>query len=342
MLIRSVFPRVSWRHYRLMGVLLALLVLALSAVALPLVPVKAATNNNPVLPGYNADPQIAVFNHTFYIYPSTDGIANWGATSFQAWSSTDMIHWTNRGVILNLANVSWCHSHAWSPSIAQKGSTYYFYFTACSEIGVATSSSPTGPFTDALGKPLVATKQYGVTSLDPAVFIDSNSQPYLIFGNGGARLGKLNANMTSFSGTPVNITPGGAPYREAPYMFKRNGIYYLTWSQNDTRQVTYQVSYARASSITGPFVTASGNPILSQNTSLGILGTGSASIWGASTGQYYIVYHRFAIPGGDGFHRVVAIDPLNFNSDGTIRHVAVSLTGLQSAVSPNPNNPLAV
>jgi beta-xylosidase len=337
----AVFHRVLGDRYRLVSILLTLLMLVVSVINLTHTPAKAATTNNPVLPGYNADPQIAVFNHTFYMYPSTDGIAKWGATSFQAWSSTDMIHWTDRGVILNLANVSWCHKNAWSPSIAQKGSTYYFYFTACSEIGVATSSSPTGPFKDALGKPLVATKQYGVTSIDPAVFIDSNNQPYLIFGNGGARLGTLNANMTSFMGNPVSITPSGASYREAPYMFKRNGTYYLTWSQNDTRQATYQVSYAKASSITGPFVAASGNPILSENTSLGILGTGSASIWGASTGRYYIVYHRFAIPGGDGYHRVVAIDPLNFNANGTIQHVAVSLTGPQTAVSPNPNNPLA-
>jgi beta-xylosidase len=341
MSIHSFFRRVPGLQYRLIGALVVLLALALSIAVPSLAPARAATDNNPVLPGYNADPQIAVFNHTFYIYPSTDGIANWAATSFKVWSSTDMIHWTDHGVILNLANVSWCHQHAWSPSIAKKGSTYYFYFTACSEIGVATSSSPTGPFTDALGKPLVSTKQYGVTSIDPAVFIDSNGQPYLIFGNGGCRLGKLNANMTSFSGTPASITPRGAAYREAPYMFKRNGVYYLTWSQNDTRQATYQVSYAKSTSITGPFVAASGNPILSENTGLGILGTGSASIWGSSTGQYYIAYHRFAIPGGDGYHRVVAIDPLNFNADGTIKHVAVSLTGPQTAVSPSPDNPLA-
>ena len=44
---------------------------------------------------------------------------------------------------------------------------------------------------------------------------------------------------------------------------------------------------------------------------------------------------------GDGTHRQVCINPLNFNTDGTIKHGAVSLTGLQSAVSPNPNNPLA-
>src|SRR5712664_2645420 len=110
----SVFHRVLRQHYRLVGVLLSLLVLVISAVVMTPAPVKAASNNNPVLSGYNADPQIAVFNHTFYMYPTTDGIANWGATSFQVWSSTNMINWTNHGVILDLANVSWCHSNAWS------------------------------------------------------------------------------------------------------------------------------------------------------------------------------------------------------------------------------------
>ena len=133
---RSVFHRGLRHQYRLIGVLLSLLVLSASAIGLSYTSARAATNNNPVLPGYNADPQIAVFNNTFYMYPTTDGIASWGATSFQAWSSIDMIHWTNHGVILDLAKVSWCHANAWSPSIAKRGSTYYFYFTACSEIGV--------------------------------------------------------------------------------------------------------------------------------------------------------------------------------------------------------------
>jgi beta-xylosidase len=275
------------------------------------------------LPGYNADPTGIIFGNTFYIYPTTDGIASWGATSFQAWSSTNMVDWTNRGVILNLANVSWCHANAWAPSIIQRGSTYYFYFAACGQTGVASSSSPTGPFTDLKGSALTS-------QIDPMVFADTDGSYYLYWGQSTMKWGKLNADMKSFSSTGT-ISPSG--FNEGSFVFKRNGIYYFMWSQNDTRSADYLVAYATATSATGAGFTQRGT-ILSKNTALGILGTGHHSVFATSSGQYYIVYHRFAIPGGDGTHREVCIDLLNFNSDGTIKPVVVTLAGITSPVTP--------
>jgi hypothetical protein len=150
--------------------------------------------NNPVLTGYNADPNVVLFDNTFYIFPTTDGFANWGATSFSVFSSTNLVQWSNRGVILDLAkDLTWATGHGWAPSVARVGGTYYFYFSADSQLGVAKSSSSTGPFKDALGRALVATQQYGSQSIDPYVFIDDDSTPYLYFGSGpgGLRLVKL-------------------------------------------------------------------------------------------------------------------------------------------------------
>ena len=56
---------------------------------------------NPILPGYNADPQIAMFGGKFYIYPTTDGFANWLGANFHAWSSPDLVKWTDEGVVLD-------------------------------------------------------------------------------------------------------------------------------------------------------------------------------------------------------------------------------------------------
>jgi len=101
--------------------------------------------NNPVLPGLYADPHVAEFDGVFYIYPTTDGYANWGATSFSVFSSTNLVDWTDRGVILDLAkDLTWATQSAWAPGIARAGSTYYLYFCAAQQIGVATSASPTG------------------------------------------------------------------------------------------------------------------------------------------------------------------------------------------------------
>jgi len=296
-----------------------------------------AGTNNPVLPGLYADPQIALFDGVYYIYPTTDGFANWTATSFSVFSSTNLVDWTDRGVILDLPrDLTWATGHAWAPAITRVGSTYYFYFCADQQIGVATASSPTGPFKDALGHPLIATSAYGTQSIDPYLFTDDDGTKYLYFGSGtnGARLVKLGTDMKSLVGTPANITPSGASgVVEGSVMFKRNGTYYLQWSEGDTRTATYQVAYAKAQAPTGPFTRL--GVILSQNTTLGILGPGGNTVLAIpARDEYYIVYHRFKIPGGDGTHRETCIDRMSFNSDGTIARVTPTLNGLQSAVAP--------
>ena len=230
-----------------------------------------AGTNNPVLPGLNADPQIALFDGVYYIYPTTDGFANWTSTTFSVFSSTNLVDWTDRGVILDLPrDLTWATGHAWAPAITRVGGTYYFYFCADQQIGVATASSPVGPFKDALGHPLIATTAYGTHSIDPYLFTDDDGTNYLYFGSGtnGARVVKLGADMKSLVGTPANITPSGASgVVEGTLMFKRNGTYYLQWSEGDTRNATYQVAYAKAQSPTGPFTRL--GVILSQNPTLG-------------------------------------------------------------------------
>ncbi len=296
-----------------------------------------AGTNNPVLSGLNADPQIALFDGVYYIYPTTDGFANWTSTTFSAFSSTNLVDWTDRGVILDLPrDLTWATGHAWAPTITRGGGTYYFYFCADQQIGVATAPSPTGPFKDALGHPLIGTTAYGTHSIDPYLFTDDDGTNYLYFGSGtnGARVVKLGGDMTSLVGTPANITPSGAGgVVEGTVMFKRNGIYYLQWSEGDTRDATYQVAYAKAQSPTGPFTRL--GVILSQNPTLGILGPGGNTVLAIpGRDEYYMVYHRFKIPGGDGTHRETCIDRMSFNSDGTIVPVTPTLNGLQTAVAP--------
>ena len=232
--------------------------------------------NNPALPGLNADPQIALFDGVYYIYPTTDGFPNWGSPSFSTFSSTNLVQWMNRGVILDLpTGLTWAVDRAWAPSIARVDSTYFFYFCAALRIGVATSTSPTGPFQDALGHPMIDTNQYGTQSIDPYVFLDDDGAAYLYFGSGpgGLRMAKLDSSMLSLSEAPSNISPANATgVLEGSVMFKRNQDYYLQWSEGDTRLASYQVAYARAKSPRGPFTRI--GPIPQQDASLRILATG--------------------------------------------------------------------
>ncbi len=288
--------------------------------------VRAAVMNSPVLPGYNADPNIVKFGDTYYIYATTDGYPGWSSTSFDAWSSKDLVHWTKHPKILDLGpGVSWADSRAWAPTIAEKNGKYYFYFCADAKIGVAVADSPTGPFTDVLNKPLIAANPNGGQAIDPAVFTDDDGQSYLYWGNGSAYVVPLNPDMTSFDTTKIKHLTGLDGFREGLFMTKRAGAYHLTWSIDDTGSENYRVGYA---TVTSPMLDGLTNRgvILGKDPSLGILGPGHHSIVQVpGTDDWYIAYHRFAIPGGDGTHREVTIDRLRFNADGTMAKVVPTL-----------------
>ena len=116
-------------------------------------------------------------------------------------------------------------------------------------------------------------------------------------------------------------------------MFKRNQDYYLQWSEGDTRLASYQVAYARAKSPRGPFTRI--GSILQQDANLRLLATGGSTVLAIpARDEYYMVYHRFKIDGGDGTHRETCIDRMYFDSDGAILPIAPSLEGLQAGVLP--------
>ncbi|MFC4501659.1 MULTISPECIES: family 43 glycosylhydrolase [Streptomyces] len=289
--------------------------------------VAALIMKSPVLPGLNADPNIVRFGDTFYMYPTTDGFEGWSGTQFKAYSSTDLVHWTDHGVILDLGpDVSWADSRAWDPTIAEKDGKYYFYFCADANIGVAVADSPTGPFKDALGQPLLKAGQLSGQMIDPAVFTDDDGQSYLYWGNGHAYVVPLDDDMVSFDASKItDITPSG--YNEGTFVVKRQGTYYFMWSENDTRDENYRVAYATGPSPTGPWTKR--GVILEKDASLGILGTGHHSVVQVpGTDDWYIAYHRFAIPGGDGTHRETTVDRLEFDADGLIKKVVPTLTGI--------------
>ncbi|MBJ6144211.1 family 43 glycosylhydrolase [Hymenobacter sp. BT559] len=276
----------------------------------------------PALPGPNADPHIAAFGDTYYLYPTTDGIEGWGAKSFSAWSSKDLKTWKKEGVILDLPrDLTWANRNAWAPAMATKNGKYYFYYTAAQCVGVAVADSPTGPFKDPIGKPLVAKDVYRGQAIDPMVFVDDDGSAYLYWGQGQCHVVKLNADMTSYDpATVVEFKPEG--YNEGPFVLKRQGKYYLMWSEYDTRDPRYSVAYATSSSPMGPWVKASGPPVLHGRGP--VKGAGHHSVVQVpGTDQWFIAYHRFIIPGGDGFNRETCVSAMRFDATGNILPVNV-------------------
>ncbi|MFD7242685.1 family 43 glycosylhydrolase [Streptomyces massasporeus] len=296
--------------------------------------VEAVRTRSPILPGLNADPDVHYLNGRYWIYPTTDGFQGWSGTRFKAYSSKDLVNWKDHGVILDLGpDVSWADKNAWAPAIAERNGTYYFYFCAEQQIGVAVADSPAGPFKDALGKPLVAKGgSLKGQMIDPAVFTDDDGQAYLYWGNGHGYVVPLNDDMVSFDASKVkDITPDN--FREGSFVIKRKGTYYFMWSEDDTRSENYHVAYATGPSPLGPWTKR--GTILQKRPEYGILATGHHSVVNTpGTDDWYMVYHRFALngpglPGGDGMHRETTVDRMEFAADGTIEPVMPTLEGIK-------------
>ncbi|MEO6733030.1 MAG: family 43 glycosylhydrolase [Ferruginibacter sp.] len=285
---------------------------------------QADTLNAPtaVLPEVYADPHIAVFGKKFYIYPTTDGFEGWKATSFTCWSSPDLVKWKHESVVLDFPkDLSWAKDRAWAPAIAYKKGKYYYYFSAETNIGVAVSDKPTGPFKDVLGKPLVRKGMLPGQMIDPMVLVDDDGAAYLYFGQGNCNMVKLADDMISYDTTKIkSFKPTG--YNEGSFVFKRNGKYYLMWSEFDTRDPRYSVAYATSDSPLGPFVKADNYPVLKGK---GVVkGAGHHSVVKVpGKDEWYIAYHRFKIPGGNGYHRETCISPMRFDKEGNIMPVDV-------------------
>ncbi|MFE6315239.1 family 43 glycosylhydrolase [Streptomyces rochei] len=291
--------------------------------------VEAVPTRSPVLPGLYADPDVRYMDGRYWIYPTTDGFPGWSGTRFKAFSSRDLVHWTDHGVVLDLGpDVAWADGNAWAPAIAERDGKYYFYFCAEQQIGVAVADSPAGPFRDALGGPLVGKGRFSGQMIDPSVFTDDDGRSYLYWGNGHGYVVPLNDDMVSFDASRVeDITPEN--FREGSFVVKRDGTYYFMWSEDDTRSEDYHVAYATGPTPLGPWTKR--GTILSKRPEYGILGTGHHSVVNApGTDDWYVVYHRFALngpggPGGDGTHRETTIDRLRFAADGTIEPVVPTL-----------------
>ncbi len=300
------------------------------------------TNANPVLPDWHADPEILRSENTgkYYIYSTTDGTPGWGGTAFSCFSSDDLKSWTDEGVILDLATdqVPWADGNAWAPAIEEKkidgAYKYFFYYSGNpvagggKQIGVAVADSPTGPFTD-LGHAIITESPTGKgQQIDVDVFTDPVSgKSYLYWGNGYMAGAELMPSMTEIDKSTITVmTPEGGTldtyaYREAPYVFFRDGKYYFMWSVDDTGSPNYHVAYGTSSSPLGAIEVAEQPVVLSRDDVNGIFGPAHNSVVELPDGTWRIVYHRInpAYRHKDpGVHRQVCIDEMKFDADGKI------------------------
>jgi len=289
---------------------------------------------------YTADPSAHVFNGRLYVYPShdRDSSVTFDMIDYHVFSTDDMEHWTDHGQVLSLDEVSWATANAWAPDCNFYNGKYWFYFpTDQSYIGVAVGDTPAGPFTDALGKPLVTKDSPGVVNkrdfIDPSIFIDDDGTSYLFFGQLDVNVVKLNDDMVSYEG-PVRQVEGAKDFFEAVWVHKTNETYYLSYSTRGEKGVTGpQIVYATSGHVLGPYEYR--GVILDQVSS----GTNHHSIV-KFKGNWYLFYHTSDLflertdPSSPEyryrpFRRSICVDRLYYEPDGSIRKVIPTREGVE-------------
>jgi len=320
---------------------------ALSLALMTMAPSVSLADNPIVQTNYTADPAPMAYNGRLYLHTTHDEdvtVSNFFTMNdWRVYSTVDMVNWTNHGSPLSYKTFTWGKGDAWAGQCIPRNGKFYFYVpmnNCCgTQIGVAVSNSPTGPFTDALGKPLIAT---GSGNIDPTVFIDDDGQAYLYWGNPDLYYVKLNADMISFSGTPtkVSLTTAGfgtrtntdraTAYEEGPWFYKRGSLYYIVYPADGTPE---KISYTTSSGPLGPW-TYRGD-IMAKETGTGASFTNHPGVVDFG-GNSYFFYHNAALPGGGGYKRSVCIEKFTYNADGTIPTIKMTTAGPPAIANLNP------
>ncbi len=316
------------RHHPLVGLLGFLFLSSTAATALA---------DNPIVQTlYTADPAPMVYDGRVYLYTGhdEDTLVNgfYTMNDWRLYSSADMVNWTDHGSPLSYTSFTWASGDAWAGQVVERNGTFYYYVPITQRnggkvLGVATASSPLGPFTDALGHPLVSTSG----CIDPTVFIDDDGQAYLYWGNPDLWYVKLNADMVSYQGSPTKVTlttagfgtRTGDPnrttlYEEGPWFYKRGALYYMVYAAGG---IPEYISYSTSSSPTGPW-TYRGVIMPSQGKSF----TNHPGVVDFQ-GNSYFFYHNGALPDGSGFHRSVAVEQFEYGNDGSFPTINMTSTG---------------
>lgn len=291
---------------------------------------------NPIIRNqFSADPSARVFNGIVYLFPSHDILARDGRgrpgwfcmEDYHVYSSSNLTDWTDHGVIVSQNKVKWVDSTTfsmWAPDCIARNGKYYFYFPANVQaglgrgfgVGVAVSDNPAGPYTP---QPEPIKNLHGI---DPCPFIDKDGQAYIYYAQGKIFVAKLKDDMLKLASEPKIVedlpTQG---LIEGPYLFERNGIYYMTYPHVQNK--IERLEYATANNPMGPFKFTG---VIMDESPMGTWTVHQSIV--EFKDQWYLFYHENELSPKFDKNRSVRIDSLFFNPDGTIRKVIPTFRGV--------------
>ena len=286
------------------------------------------SDGNPIIRDkYTADPAVFVEGDTLWLFAGHDMEGNQKGYVMRDWllySTTDMRHWTEHPSPLHIDDFKWAKSkQAYAGHVAKgKDGRYYWYVsTNWCGIGVAVSDNIKGPYRDALGKPLLTNEQcfaskHSWACIDPAILIDDDGTPYIIWGNGQCYYARLKDNMVEIDGDIHQIDV--PRFTEAPWLHKYQGKYYLTYAT----QWPEKIAYAIADHIGGPY-----RPMGIISEIAGNSNTTHPAIV-SFKGQWLFFSHNGGLSSGTSYSRSVISEPLRYNADGSIRNIPPTAEGV--------------
>lgn len=276
-------------------------------------------NGNPLIQyKHTADPAAMVVGDTLWLFTGYDEPGNKSGYHMPNWcafSTTDMIHWTEHPIPVYADDFSWNDAHvsyAGHPVKGPDGKYYFYSSTNWCGIGVARADRPEGPYKDVLGRPLLTKADchgstHGWVCIDPAVFIDDDGTPYIFWGNQICYYARLKPSMTEIDGEIHRLDL--KDFTEAPWVHKRDGKYYLTYAARWPEKIAYAMSDSIGEpwEYKGIISEVAGN---SNTTHPAIVNF---------KGRDWFFSHIGGLGGGSG-SRSVIVEPMYYNADGTYKY----------------------
>lgn len=298
---------------------------------------QVATDNytNPVLDVNFADPAVIKASDGYYYAYGTNTEVDGKFVHIQIRKSKNLIDWENAGDALP-QKPTWADTDFWAPHVLYDNEleTYFLYYSGESNdealgkcLGVATSKSPIGPFTDE-GTPLLCGESF--INIDPMAFDDPKTNKKLLYWGSefkGIKVQELADDRIHFKeGTePQLIVPSITNGDPANYQNLVEGVwvtykapYYYAYFSGDNccgDGAHYAVMVARSKEATGPFemyskaVGTTKSVILEKNTRW--IAPGHNSIVTDASGQEWVVYHAIDAS-NKSKGRVMLIDKITY------------------------------
>ncbi len=302
------------------------------------VSVQTTNAQVPLIPHlYAADPSAHVWEadpETLWIYTSHDTPGtNTHKTmfSYHAFSTKDLVNWTDHGRILSVDDVEWASTMAWAADAVYWNGKYYLVHcmkeraTGTTRTGLAVSDYPQGPFIDA---GYIKGVDFGQ---DPSLFVDDDGRAYLYWGAGSkCQAAELTGDLRAIKeSTLVELTDQLFEVFEGPWVHKYKGKYYLSYPGLPNNKWPQQMYYATADKPLGPYTFQKVfTPTFEKKSSTN---HGSIIEW---KGKWISFHHSAHLSNGNSTCRNILADWLTYDKNGVINTI-VKPVGLGLAEKAN-------